>query len=83
MSQVRGAVAPTSGAQDSQAINEAALNQAIADVKERALVWAGTSARESRANARANRRRYLRRRRRVDRRRLCGQGLRSPESRGR
>jgi len=26
-------VAPTSGAQDSQAINEAALNQAIADVK--------------------------------------------------
>jgi hypothetical protein len=46
MSQVRGAVAPTSGAQDSQAINEAALNQAIADVKERALVWAGTSARD-------------------------------------
>jgi acyl-CoA reductase-like NAD-dependent aldehyde dehydrogenase len=44
MSQVRGAAAPTSGSQDVGTVDEAALNRAVSEVQDRALVWAGTSA---------------------------------------
>ena len=46
MAQVRGAAAPTSGSQDAGDFDEAALDQAITDVEQRALAWAATSARE-------------------------------------
>ncbi|MFZ1062384.1 MAG: aldehyde dehydrogenase family protein [Acidimicrobiales bacterium] len=49
MTQLRGAAAPTSGTLDVQAVDEAALDQAVADVQARALAWATTTPRE-RAN---------------------------------
>ena len=46
MSQVRGAAAPTSGAQDQVAVDQALLDQAVADVASNAMVWAEVSPRE-------------------------------------
>lgn len=43
MTQVRGAAAPTSGAQDQVVVDHAALDQAIADVAAQAHVWAAVS----------------------------------------
>ena len=44
MSQVRGAAAPTSGAQDYNSVDEEALDRAVADVREHVLDWAQTPA---------------------------------------
>lgn len=46
MSQVRGAAAPTSGAQDHGSVDEDVLDRAVADVQAHALAWAGTTAQE-------------------------------------
>jgi hypothetical protein len=46
MSQVRGAAAPTSGTQDNFALDEAALDRAVADVGARKSAWASTTASE-------------------------------------
>ena len=46
MSQVRGAAAPTSGAQDHGSVDEYILDRAVADVQAHALAWAGTTAQE-------------------------------------
>ncbi len=46
MSQVRGAAAPTSGAQDIVGIDESELDRAVAEVHEHALEWAATSPRD-------------------------------------
>lgn len=46
MSQVRGAAAPTSGAQDHGSVDEDVLDRAVADVQAHALAWAGTTPQE-------------------------------------
>ena len=46
MTQVRGAAAPMSGTLDAGALDEALLDQAVAEVQARALAWAATSASE-------------------------------------
>ena len=46
MSQTRGAQAPTSGAQDHVALDERALDGAVADVASRATQWAQTTPRQ-------------------------------------
>ncbi len=46
MSQVRGAAASTSGAQDHGSVDEDVLDRAVADVQAHALAWAGTTAQE-------------------------------------
>jgi len=46
MSDLRGAVAPTSGSQDRHALDEVALDQAVNDVAQHAHAWALTTPRE-------------------------------------
>ena len=44
MSQARGAVAPTSGTQDQEVVDEVALGEVVVDVASRASAWAAVSA---------------------------------------